>query len=248
MSQEHRSSSQRFDDESRDEYREPPFYQQPFYAQTRKLRRQRRTGWGMNIYRNSRDGKIGGVAAGMADYLEVAPWVVRLLWVGSFLFTGTLSLWLYLGAWCLMAPRPFRQRFHREMTGDMNGEMNSPTNDEAADVEYAEETLRDTAHDGAPYRRKRRKHAMHRRRARSKRHRRADLELEYNPDKVDVEMEYDERRQDYRPRKVFRYSDSSTVRLQRARERLDAALKRVEDMESYVTSRQYGLNREFSKL
>jgi phage shock protein C len=61
-------------------------------------------------------------------------------------------------------------------------------------------------------------------------------------------MEYDERHHDYRPRKVFRYSDSSAVRLQRARERLDAALRRVEDMESYVTSRQYNLNREFSRL
>ena len=67
-------------------------------------------------------------------------------------------------------------------------------------------------------------------------------------EEVEVEMEYDERHHDYRPRKVFRYSDSSSVRLQRARERLDAALSRVEDMESYVTSRQYNLNKEFSKL
>ena len=67
-------------------------------------------------------------------------------------------------------------------------------------------------------------------------------------DEVELEMEYDERYHDYRPRKVFRYSDSSTVRLQRARERLDAALQRVQDMESYVTSRQYELNKEFSKL
>jgi phage shock protein C len=65
---------------------------------------------------------------------------------------------------------------------------------------------------------------------------------------VDVEMEYDERHHDYRPRKVFRYSDSSSVRLRRARERLDAALRRVENMESYVTSRQYDLNKEFSRL
>ena len=61
-------------------------------------------------------------------------------------------------------------------------------------------------------------------------------------------MEYDERRHDYRPKKVFRYSESGSVRLKRARERLDAALRRVEGMESYVTSRQYNLNNEFSKL
>ncbi|MCZ6830193.1 MAG: PspC domain-containing protein [Gammaproteobacteria bacterium] len=63
-----------------------------------------------------------------------------------------------------------------------------------------------------------------------------------------VEMEYDERHHAYRPRKMFRYGESTSVRLQKARERLDAALRRVEDMESYVTSRQYELNNEFSKL
>jgi phage shock protein C len=147
----------------------------------------KRAGWGMNLYRNTRKGMIAGVAAGLADYWDIAPWVVRLMWIAAFLFTGTLALWAYLAAWILLAPRPVRWT--------------------------------DDGDDGEP---------------------------EY--EEVEVEMEYDERHHDYRPRKVFRYSDSSTVRLQRARERLDAALLRVEDMESYVTSRQYNLNKEFSKL
>ena len=148
----------------------------------------RRAGWGFNLYRNTRQGRIAGVCAGMADYWDIAHWVVRLMWVGLFLFTGTLALWLYVAAWILLAPRPRRQ---------------------GGDGEVAE-----------------------------------DLAFE----EVEVEMEYDERRHHYRPRKVFRYSDSSTVRLQRARERLDAALRRVEDMESYVPSRRYNLNKEFSRL
>lgn len=148
----------------------------------------KRAGWGMNIYRNTRDGKVAGVAAGLADYWDVAHWVVRLGWVGAFLFTGTLAFWLYVAGWIMMAPRPSRQTFS-----------------------------------GVP-----------------------SDELEYED--IDVEMEYDERHQDYRPRKVFRYSEDSSVRLKRARDRLDAALRRVEDMESYVTSRQYGLNKEFSRL
>ena len=64
----------------------------------------------MNIYRNTRDGKIAGVAAGLADHWDIAPWVVRLLWVGAFLFTGTLALWAYLGAWLVLAPRPYAIR------------------------------------------------------------------------------------------------------------------------------------------
>ncbi|MCP5147262.1 MAG: PspC domain-containing protein [Pseudomonadales bacterium] len=149
----------------------------------------RRNGWGMNLYRNTRDGKVAGVCAGLADHWDVAHWVVRLGWVGAFLFTGGfLALWAYLAAWVLLAPRPAR----RSASGS--------------------------------YR---------------------DLD---DFDEAEVELEYDERYHDYRPRKVFRYSDSSTVRLQRARERLETALQRVQDMESYVTSRQFELNKEFSRL
>lgn len=153
-----------------------------------RFRSRKNAGWGMNLYRNTREGKIAGVAAGLADHWDIAHWVVRLMWVGAFLFTGTLAVWIYIGAWILMAPRPTRR---------------------AADGSYDE----------------------------------------YSPyEDTQVEMEYDEKHHDYRPRKVFRYSDSSSVRLQRARERLDAALHRVQGMESYVTSRQYELNKEFSRL
>ena len=159
------------------------------YRGRHSFKANRRNGWGMNLYRNTRDGKIAGVCAGLADHWDIAHWVVRLAWVGAFLFTGGfLAVWVYLAAWVLMAPRPVRR---------------SP---------------------GGGYR-------------------------EFDEfEEADVEMEYDERYQDYRPRNLFRYSDSSSVRLQRARERLDAALQRVEDMESYVTSRQFELNREFSRL
>ncbi|CAA0088169.1 Uncharacterised protein [Halioglobus japonicus] len=159
-----------------------------FRKNKRELEMRRKTGWGMNLYRNTREGKIAGVAAGLADHWDIAPWVVRLIWVGAFLFTGVLALWVYIGAWLLMAKRPSRT--------DAQGH---PSDD-----------------------------------------------LEYEA--VDVEMEYDERHHDYRPRKVFRYSENSSVRLKRAQERLDAALKRVEGVESYVTSRQYELNKEFSRL
>ncbi len=169
-------------------HRNPRHYRDEYNSNSRRLRSRKSAGWGMNLYRNTRQGKIGGVAAGLADHWDIAHWVVRLTWVGAFLFTGTLALWIYIGAWLLMAPRPARR---------------------SADGGYDE----DPAYED-----------------------------------VEVEMEYDERHHDYRPRKVFRYSDSSSVRLQRARERLDAALRRVEGMESYVTSRQYELNKEFSKL
>lgn len=164
-------------------------YRSTYRRESRKFRSNKRGGWGMNLYRNTRQGKVAGVCAGLADHWDIAHWVMRLIWVAGFLFTGTLALWVYFGAWILMASRPTRR---------------------ASDGSFEYE------------------------------------EPEY--DEVETEMEYDERYHDYRPRKVFRYSDSSGVRLDRARERLDGALRRVEDMESYVTSRRYNLNKEFSQL
>jgi phage shock protein C len=163
-------------------------YRDHYRSGSREFKSRRAAGWGMNLYRNTRDGKIGGVAAGLADHWEVAHWVVRLIWVGAFLFTGTLALWAYLAAWIVLAPRP---RHHYAGAGGFE---------------------------------------------------------EDDFDDIEVDMEYDERRHTYRPRKVFSYSEPGTVRLQRARERLDAAVARVEAMEAYVTSRQYRLNREFSRL
>ena len=52
----------------------------PHGRRRKQFRSRKSSGWGMNLYRNTREGKIAGVAAGLADYFDVAPWVVRLLW------------------------------------------------------------------------------------------------------------------------------------------------------------------------
>lgn len=158
-----------------------------FRRKHRDYRRRRANGWGMGLHRNTRDGKIAGVCAGLADHWEVEHWVVRLLAVVLFLFTGTLALWAYLAGWILLSPRRRADDYER---------WDDP-------IEEVEEV---------------------------------------------VEMEYDEHVQEYRPRRMFRYSDNPSERLQRARERMDAALRRVEDMESYVTSRQFQLNKKIAEL
>jgi phage shock protein C len=154
----------------------------------RRIRRRKATGWGMDLYRNPVDGKLAGVCAGIADYWDVAPWVVRLLFIGLFFFTGTLVFWAYLAGWLLLARRPLH-------------------------------------HFGDGY-----------------------VEPVYSVDEDDLESEYDERRHERRTRRPFKYAGSTAERMRRARERLDAAMGRVAAMESYVTSRKYDLNREFSRL
>jgi phage shock protein C len=61
-------------------------------------------------------------------------------------------------------------------------------------------------------------------------------------------MEYDEHRHAYRRKTPFRYTDAPSERMKKVQGRMAAAVTRVEAMERYVTSRQYDLNREFSKL
>lgn len=166
--------------------------------QFRYYQERKRHGWGMGLYRNRRDGKICGVAAGIADYWDVADWVVRLVFIGAFIFTGTLAIWAYVAACLLLSPRPEDRRGRRRKRdpGERSAAKTASANEEA-----------------------------------------------FGP-----EMEYDERHHDYRPKRMFRYSDSASVRLARARERLDSAVRRVEGMETYVTSRRYKLNSELSRL
>ena len=162
-----------------------------------EFRQRRKRGWGMGLYRNRRDGKICGVAAGLADYWDVADWVVRLAFIGAFLFTGMLAVWAYVAGAILLSPRP---------------------------EDYSGYDGRRAPSDGGP------------------------PDSDGVEDPYAPEMEYDERHHHYRPRRIFRYSESAEIRLERARERLNEALRRVEGMEGYVTSRKFKLNREFSRL
>ena len=134
----------------------------------------RRKGWDMNLYRNADHKMIAGVCAGLADHFDVAHWVVRLIFVCGFLFTGTVAVLVYIVAWIMLAPR--------------------------------------------------------------------------HSDQMEQVMEYDEHRREYRPRKVFRYSEDVSTRLRAARQRVNESRRRVEAMESYVTSRHYTLNKEFANL
>jgi len=60
--------------------------------------------------------------------------------------------------------------------------------------------------------------------------------------------EYDEVRHRYAPKKMFKYSDETSVRLKRASDRLKKAVNRVENMERYVTSRKFKLDQEFADI
>ena len=60
----------------------------------------------INVYRDKRNGKLGGVCAGIARKLGVEPWLVRVLAVTCLLFTSFLTLIFYIAAWLMLDDKP----------------------------------------------------------------------------------------------------------------------------------------------
>lgn len=60
------------------------------------------------LYRNTKEGRIGGVCAGIADYINVNPWIVRLAFVIGVVFFAFAPVFLigYLVLWMVLRPRP----------------------------------------------------------------------------------------------------------------------------------------------
>jgi phage shock protein C len=48
------------------------------------------------IYRSRQERMVAGVAGGLAEYVDVDPTIVRLIWVAALLTTGPIAFFLYL--------------------------------------------------------------------------------------------------------------------------------------------------------
>ncbi|MBN2202728.1 MAG: PspC domain-containing protein [Candidatus Aenigmarchaeota archaeon] len=57
------------------------------------------------LYRSGKDKYLGGVCGGLAEYLNVDPTIIRLLWALSSLVWGT-GVILYLLAWLVIPRNP----------------------------------------------------------------------------------------------------------------------------------------------
>jgi len=88
----------------------------------------RRDGFGMNLYRNTRDQKVAGVCAGLADHFNVDHWVIRLAAIGGFFFFNALMFFAYIGAWIAMAPRPKQGSVSARYRYDENLHQDRPVN------------------------------------------------------------------------------------------------------------------------
>ena len=57
------------------------------------------------LYRQLKDKVIGGVCTGLADYFEVDPVLIRVLFVIA-LFLGSMGFWLYIILWIVVPKAP----------------------------------------------------------------------------------------------------------------------------------------------
>ena len=53
------------------------------------------------LYRSRKDRRIWGICGGLAEYFDVDPVIVRVIFVAS-IFCGTLGLWVYLIMWIMV--------------------------------------------------------------------------------------------------------------------------------------------------
>ena len=58
------------------------------------------------LYRSSKDKVLGGVCGGIAEYLDVDPVVVRLIWAVATLISMGLGILAYLIAWVVIPEEP----------------------------------------------------------------------------------------------------------------------------------------------
>jgi phage shock protein PspC (stress-responsive transcriptional regulator) len=58
------------------------------------------------LYRSRRDSILGGVAAGVADYFDMDPSIVRIAWAILALVTGGIFLVLYIVMWIVVPEGP----------------------------------------------------------------------------------------------------------------------------------------------
>jgi len=63
------------------------------------------TGTPKKLMRSSTDKKIGGVCGGLADYFDLDPTVIRLVWLLLVLFAGT-GLVVYIVLWIVLPLAP----------------------------------------------------------------------------------------------------------------------------------------------
>jgi phage shock protein C len=73
---------------------------------------------GRRLYRSRTDNMLTGVSGGLAEYFDVDPALVRLMWILTGIFSGGLILLVYVAMWLVVPiePEPLAQARQRAVT------------------------------------------------------------------------------------------------------------------------------------
>lgn len=82
------------------------------------------------LLRDTENGKVAGVCAGIADYFGWETWLIRVVVISGFIFGFGFIFVLYVAGWLVLNKKPLSQpngdRFHdKPHTNNQNSEQNS---------------------------------------------------------------------------------------------------------------------------
>lgn len=94
------------------------------------------------LYRSKKKGKLLGVCAGVANYLEVSVFLVRLLTVVGFFMSGMLAGVIYVGAYFILDDEPEENAWGEGHTSNANNPGGDHPHRVQADIQQCEHKLR----------------------------------------------------------------------------------------------------------
>jgi len=78
------------------------------------------------LYRDSKNGKLGGVCAGLAEYFGCEIWIIRLLIISAFLFSAGFFVTIaYIAAYFILDEMPAQRQWQQSVYKTHNVKMKS---------------------------------------------------------------------------------------------------------------------------
>lgn len=208
-------------------------------ADSQPLKHLRTVDYKKKLYRNTEDAKFLGICAGVADYLEVNVFAVRLFFLASMFFAAALPLFLYFGAYFILEEKPHsRKRKHSSTSARYRHARRKDRERGESD-----ESPSMASHIGAAVEDGINSAFQEMGDALSKNGKNAEAEEAEYASESQYGKEYDEETDSYNvskysKRREFKYCARKFATLQ----------DRLKKMEAYVTSNQFRLHREFKNI
>ncbi len=77
-----------------------------YVSETRTAQHFKRIDYRRPLYRNHRQAKIAGVCSGIAEYLNISPFIVRVVTLLSLFMFGAVTFWAYIVCWIVLDKKP----------------------------------------------------------------------------------------------------------------------------------------------